>query len=148
MTLYRDVGLSLDMTEEKPLRIGDLASAVGVGRETIRFYERRGLIPDPPRSSSGYREYPADAVRRIRFIRRAQELGFTLAEISELLELRVTDTAACRAVERSATEKLEQVEAKIADLRRIGSSLERLVAQCRAQKQTGDCPILEQLDAR
>lgn len=75
--------------------IGTLAEAAGVGVETVRFYEREGLIPEPPRSASGYRLYDVDAVRRLRFIRSAKDLGFTLAETKELLELRVTDTTGC-----------------------------------------------------
>ncbi|MDE3013516.1 MAG: MerR family transcriptional regulator [Gemmatimonadota bacterium] len=131
----------------KPLNIGALAEAVGVGRETIRFYERRGLIPDPPRSTAGYREYSYETVQRVRFIKRAQELGFTLAEISELLELRIRDPSVCGVAARNARTKLAQAEAKIEDLDRIGAALRRLVEQCGAQEATGDCPILEQLDA-
>ena len=134
------------MNADESLTIGALAGAVGVGRETIRFYERRGLIPDPPRSRAGYRKYPADAVRRVRFIRRAQELGFTLAEISELLHLRVSDAATCGTVEANARAKLDQVHAKVADLNRIGAALESLVARCELREETGECPILEELD--
>lgn len=134
------------MSGDESLNIGALASAVGVGRETIRFYERRGLIPDPPRSKAGYREYPTETVRRVRFIRRAQGLGFTLAEISELLELRVSDAATCGAVAANAREKLDQVQSKVADLNRIGAALEMLVARCASREKTGDCPILEELD--
>lgn len=135
------------MNEEATMNIGALATAVGVGRETIRFYERRGLIPDPPRSRAGYREYPSETVRRVRFIRRAQELGFTLSEISELLELRIADASACGQVERNARAKLDQVESKIVDLNRIGGSLRSLVARCEAREPTGECPILEELES-
>lgn len=134
------------MNADDSLNIGALAGAVGVGRETIRFYERRGLIPNPPRSAAGYRKYPADTVRRVRFIRRAQELGFTLAEISELLKLRVSDAATCGAVEANARAKLDQVQAKVADLNRIGAALQSLVARCELREETGECPILEELD--
>lgn len=134
------------MSEIPPLNIGALAEAAGVGRQTIRFYERRGLIPDPPRSPAGYRQYPEATVGRLRFIRRAQELGFTLAEIGELLDLRIDEVSACGAVQARAREKLRTVEEKIADLQRIGGSLERLVAQCDARRPTSDCPILEELE--
>ena len=134
------------MSVDDSLHIGALARAVGVGRETIRFYERRGLIPPPPRSKAGYRKYPTDTVRRVRFIRRAQELGFTLAEIAELLELRVSDAATCGTVEANARAKLDQVQAKVADLNRIGLALESLVARCELREETGECPILEELD--
>lgn len=128
------------------MKIGALADAAGVGRETVRFYERKGLIPDPPRSPAGYRLYPEDMVQRLRFIRRAQELGFTLREIAELLEFRIDEVSACGTVEVRARKKLEQVEAKISDLRRIGSALHRLVDKCQAREPTSDCPILEELE--
>lgn len=130
------------------LTIGPLAERTGVGRETIRFYERKGLIDDPPRSPAGYRLYPPEAVGRLRFIRRAQHLGFTLAEISELLDLRVDDAAGCDAVEARARRKLADVEAKMADLRRISAALGRLVEKCAAREPTGECPILEELEEK
>ncbi len=136
------------MPKNVTLTIGALAAAAGVGRETVRFYERKGLIPDPPRSPAGYRRYPEDTVQRLRFIRRAQELGFTLREITELLEFRVDEVSACSTVEVRAREKLKQVEAKISDLRRISSALHRLVEKCQAREPTSDCPILEELEER
>jgi len=134
------------MTEKDRLTIGAVADAAGVGRETIRFYEREGLVPDPPRSPAGYRLYGQETVGRLRFIRRAQELGFTLREISELLDLRVDDAAGCDAVEARARRKLADVERKISDLRRIGDALGRLVEKCAARERTGECPILEELE--
>lgn len=128
------------------LTIGALAASAGVGRETIRYYERKGLLEEPPRSGAGYRQYPAEAVDRLRFIRRAQELGFTLAEITELLGLRVDEASACGAVEARARAKLVTVADKIDDLRRIGDALERLVEKCEAREPTSDCPILEELE--
>lgn len=136
------------MSEEPALTIGGLARAAGIGVETVRFYERRGLLPEPPRTPSGYRQYPADAVDRLRFIRRAQGLGFTLQEISDLLDLRVDEVAACGPVEARAREKLEQVGMKIGELRRLERALERLVRACQAREPTSDCPILEELEER
>jgi MerR family transcriptional regulator, copper efflux regulator len=136
------------MPNDDTLTIGALAGAAGVGRETVRFYERRGLIAEPPRSPAGYRRYPPEVVQRLRFIRRAQELGFTLGEIEELLDLRVDEVSACGTVERRAREKLEQVETKITDLHRIGDALNRLVDKCQAREETSDCPILERLEER
>ena len=136
------------MCKADTLTIGELAAAAGVGRETVRFYERRGLIDEPPRSPAGYRRYSRDTVQRLRFIRHAQALGFTLAEITVLLDLRVDEVSACGTVEVRAREKLEQVETKIADLRRIGGALQRLVAKCQAREPTSDCPILEELEER
>ena len=128
------------------LTIGKLAASAGVGRETIRYYERKGLLEEPPRSEAGYRHYPPDAVDRLRFIRRAQDLGFTLAEITELLGLRVDQVSACGTVEIHARAKLVTVEEKIGDLRRIGDALKRLLEKCEAREPTSDCPILEELD--
>jgi len=136
------------MSSSESLTIGKLAASAGVGRETIRYYERKGLLPSPPRSTAGYRHYPPDAVDRLRFIRRAQELGFTLAEIIELLGLRIDEVSACGAVEARAREKLANVEDKIGDLRRIGDALTRLVEKCEAREPTSDCPILEELEER
>ena len=134
------------MSEPSTLRIGALAHAAGVGVETIRFYERKGLLPEPPRTRSGYRQYPGDTVDRVKFIRRAQGLGFALREISELLDLRVDEVAACGPVEAQAREKLEQVASKIEALRQMETALRRLVEACEAREPTGVCPILEELD--
>lgn len=126
--------------------IGELADASGVGVETVRFYEREGLLPEPPRTGGGYRVYDADAVRRVRFILRAKELGFTLAETKELLELRVTDPAACGDVEATARAKITDIEARIQELERIRAVLGDLVRACAANEQTGECPILDALE--
>lgn len=136
------------MPETETLTIGELAAAAEVGRETVRFYERRGLIDEPPRSPAGYRRYSPDTVQRLRFIRRAQELGFTLAEITDLLDLRVDEVSTCGTVEVRAREKIEQVEEKIADLERIADALRRLVDKCQAREPTSDCPMLEELEER
>ena len=134
------------MSEPSTLTIGALAQAAGVGVETIRFYERKGLLPEPPRTLAGYRQYPGDTVDRVKFIRRAQGLGFALREISELLDLRVDEVAACGPVEAQAREKLEQVAGKIEALRLMETALHRLVEACEAREPTGACPILEELD--
>ncbi|GMR13547.1 MAG: Zn(2+)-responsive transcriptional regulator [Gemmatimonadota bacterium] len=136
------------MAADPGLTIGALADAAGVGRETVRFYERKGLLADPPRTDSGYRSYPPESVERLRFIRRAQGLGFTLEEISELLALRVDEVAACGTVEARAREKLAKVAQKLTELRRMKRALERLVDACEAREPTSDCPILEELEER
>ncbi len=125
--------------------IGELADASGVGVETVRFYEREGLLPEPPRTGGGYRVYDADAVRRVRFILRAKELGFTLAETKELLELRVADPDACGEVEATARAKIADVEGRIRELERIRAVLSDLVRACAANEQTGECSILDSL---
>ncbi|MCH7992461.1 MAG: MerR family DNA-binding protein [Gemmatimonadetes bacterium] len=136
------------MIERPALTIGQLAHAAGVGVETVRFYERKGLLPAPPRSRSGYRQFPADAVGRLRFIRRAQNLGFSLREIGDLLALRVDEVAACATVEGQTRDKLAQVSGKIEELRRIEVALESLVKACQAREPTSDCPILEEFEER
>lgn len=130
-----------------PMTIGQVASNAGVNVQTIRYYERRGLISEPERTPSGYRQYPDDAVRRVGFIKRAQELGFSLNEISELLKLRVRSATACAAVERRTRSKIAVVEEKIADLRRMKHVLEQLVAACVTREHTGECPILEAMES-
>lgn len=130
-------------TEGTSLTIGKLASAAGVGVETLRFYEREGLLPKPPRKRSGYRRYPPDAVARVQFIRRAKELGFTLKEIQELLELRIDPHKSCADVRSLARAKIVDVEEKMADLSRIKVALENLARACRGKGPTSECPILE-----
>lgn len=130
------------------LTIGRVASRAGVNIETIRYYERRGLLAEPPRTPSGYRQYAGDAVDRLRFIKRAQDLGFSLEEIRGLLDLRLhkASSAACAAVETRTAEKIALVDGKIRQLEQMKRGLERLVAACHARAPTGDCPILETLE--
>ena len=126
--------------------IGRVAAEVGVNIQTIRYYERRGLLAAPHRTASGYRQYSDDAVDRLRFIKHAQELGFSLKDVQELLELRVRRGAACDAVERSARQQIERVQRKIRSLQRMEHTLERLAAACAARRPTDVCPILEALE--
>src|SRR6266849_8350129 len=102
----------------KSLTIGRLAKEGGVNLATVRFYERRGLLPTPPRSASGYRLFPAEAARRLRFIRRAQKLGFSLREIQELLSLRVSPGKTSAEVSRGAKAKITDIHSKIETLER------------------------------
>jgi Hg(II)-responsive transcriptional regulator len=128
------------------LTISQVARAADVNPQTIRYYERRGLFAAPQRSATGYRQYTADAVGRLRFIKHAQELGFSLKEIHELLSLRVRTAASCGAVSRRTRQKIELVEQRIRDLQRIKRTLERLAAACAARRPTDDCPILAALE--
>lgn len=129
----------------KVLSTGELARKAGVGVETVRFYERQGLLAEPDRRASGYRQYDDEAVAVIRFIRRAKELGFTLKEIKSLLALR-NDSSATRAdVRQQAQEKLVDIEAKIADLARMQEALSTLVKKCHGSGSKIGCPILEAL---
>jgi Hg(II)-responsive transcriptional regulator len=128
------------------LTIGQLARRAGVNVETLRYYERRALLPSPPRTPSGYRQYAPDAVRRIGFIKRAQQLGFTLHEIGELLALRIDPDANCDAVERQAEHAITRIDDKIAELQRMRSALGSLVTACHTRRPTDDCPILDALE--
>jgi MerR family mercuric resistance operon transcriptional regulator len=130
------------------LTIGEVAKAAEIGVETIRFYEREGLIAEPPRRASGYRQYPREAIRRLRFIRRAKELGFTLREIGELLSLRVDPSTTCADVRAMARAKIEDIDGRVAELHRIKDVLERLARSCRGKGPTSECPILDILEER
>lgn len=125
---------------------GELARRAGIGIETIRYYERRGLLPAAPRSPAGYRRYGEDALARLRFVRRAKRLGFSLREIRDLLSLQVRRPADCAGVERRAARKLAQVRAMIADLERIAVALDGLVRACRANAGNAGCPLLDALE--
>lgn len=125
------------------LTIGSLAREADVGVETIRFYQRKGLVAEPERPRRGYRRYPAEVAERIRFIRRAQEIGFSLGEIRELLALRVDPEKSCDDVRRQAEAKIAEVRSKIDDLRRIERALVRLASSCKGTGPTSECPILD-----
>ena len=126
--------------------IGKVAKAVGLGVETVRFYEREGLIPEPPRSEAGYRLYPEDTIPRLLFILRAKGLGFTLVEIRELLSLSAAPEACCKDVRDRAQTKIADIEARVAQLLAMKKALEGLVEQCTGVGPTTDCPILEALE--
>lgn len=127
------------------IRIGRLAELGGVNVDTVRYYEREGLLPPPARRASGYREYRHVDVERLRFIRRAKELGFTLAEIAELLSLTADRQSDMQGVKRKAEERLEQVELKIAELQRVRSGLENLITACPGHGELHECPIVAAL---
>lgn len=133
------------MYERESLSTGELASEAGVGVESIRFYERRGLLPEPPRLASGYRAYPPDTVTRVRFIKRSQLLGFTLAEISELLDLRVDQENTCEHVRQQLESKLTEVESKIRMLQEMQRALADMAAACDQGGPQGECPVLTTL---
>lgn len=124
------------------LTIGNLAKKVQIGVETIRFYERRGLIEQPQKPAEGYRVYPAETLNRIQFIKRAKELGFTLDEITNLLAL---GESPCLEVQGMAENKLDQVRTKINDLHRLKTVLDNLLTQCRTNPDESNCPIVESL---
>ena len=126
------------------MRIGDVTRKSGVSVETVRFYEKKGLIEQPPSPlTGGYREYPVQSVERICFIRRAQHLGFTLKEIAELLELETGRGARCVDVRERAEIKRHEVQTKIANLRKIRKALDDLIDACPGQGLASNCSILE-----
>lgn len=129
----------------RTLTIGQLASTAKVNVQTVRYYERRGLIPDPPRRESGYRKYPQDTAARIDFIKRAKVLGFSLAEISELLAMRAGSDATCGDVKKRAQAKVADIEEKIRDLQRMKEALGDLISACEGRGSTSECPILDAL---
>jgi Cu(I)-responsive transcriptional regulator len=129
------------------LTIGKLAKQVGVGIETVRFYERQGLIEPPPRTDSNYRIYPEDEVARLKFIKRAKALGFTLNEIKELLFIRHDPHATKADIKNRTLAKIKDIEEKISDLTRIKTALEHLASSCDGHGPLEDCPILEALDS-
>src|SRR5262245_46602064 len=128
------------------LTIGQVARRVGVGVETMRFYERQGLLAEPARKESGYRQYTQEVVSRLRFIKRAKELGFSLKEIRELLTLRVAPGTTCAEVKERAEAKIADIEAKIQSLRRMKAALAKVTKQCSGRGPTSECPILDALD--
>ncbi|BCN39788.1 MAG: Hg(II)-responsive transcriptional regulator [Alicycliphilus sp.] len=125
------------------LTIGSLADEAGVNVETIRYYQRRGLMPEPDKPAQGYRRYDATTVKRVRFIKRAQALGFTLEEIGGLLKL--DEAHACAETRELASHKLQTIETKLADLVAMRKALTALLCQCDAGAMKGNCPIIHAL---
>ena len=128
------------------LTIGKLAKSVNVNIETIRYYERRGLIPKPRRRESGYREYSDETTKRILFIKRAKDLGFSLKEVDELLSLKIAPGTTCSDVKSKAEEKIADIEDKIKTLQRMKKALFKLSKTCRGAGPASECPILEALE--
>ena len=124
------------------MHIGQLAKQAGVPIDTVRYYERNGLLPEPPRRESGYRDYATSDVERLRFVRRAKGLGFTLAEIRELLSLSAHRDHDMAAMKAAAATKLADVEHRIAELERMRAGLQALVAACPGHGELEACPIL------
>jgi MerR family transcriptional regulator, copper efflux regulator len=127
------------------VKIGELAGRAGVGVETIRYYERRGLLQPPDRTRAGYREYAEHDVLRMRFILRCKDLGFSLTEIRDLLDLRVAPGSSAHDVRRRAEDKVAAVEEKIADLRRIQAALRQLIGSCSTHGRAEECALMHAL---
>jgi MerR family mercuric resistance operon transcriptional regulator len=132
----------------KALKIGEVAARGGVNLQTIRYYERELLLPKPPRLASGYRMFSEQTVHRIRFIKRAQELGFSLAEIRDLLSIQVDPNKECSDVQRLAKAKVADIEEKIRTLESMKRVLTGLSELCPGCGPANECPILESIDAK
>lgn len=130
------------------MKIGEVAKRSNIGIETIRYYEREGLLLEPERRPSGYRQYDESTVERLEYIRRAKELGFTLAEVRELLELSFVAHAGCDHIRQRAEEKVADIEGKIRSLQQMKRSLGKIVAQCRAKNLKDDCPLVHKTKKR
>lgn len=132
-------------TEPLSLTIGAVAKRVGVAIDTIRYYEREGLLPEPQRRASGYRSYGEGAIAQLRFIRRAKDLGFTLEEIRELLVLSADRLRGVKAVKQRAQRRLQAIEQRISELQRVRDGLAHLVESCPGHGKPENCPILRAL---
>ena len=129
------------------LKVGEVAKQAGVNLQTIHYYERRGLLPKPPRTGTNYRAYPEDAVLRVRFIKRAQEIGFTLKEIKQLLSLRAAPRTRCADVRERAEAKVQDIDDKVRTLQAMRKALTKLIGECSGKGPVTQCPILEALDS-
>lgn len=125
---------------------GALAKHCEVNFETVRYYEKAGLIPEPSRTASNYRVYDEETVRRIRFVKRAQDLGFTLKEIKELFSLRARPRAGCADVRERARAKIQSIDEKIRTLRAMRRALSKLLSECSGRGGISECPILDALE--
>lgn len=141
LTRYLGAGLMLG-----GVRTGEVAAQADVNTQTLRYYERRGLLPEPGRTASGYRAYPPDAVRIVRFIKQAQRLGFTLDDIEELLHLAGGGPNSCESARAMAGAQIADLEGRIAELEGMRSALARLVATCERPRAQRECPVLVAID--
>lgn len=136
----------MDEVTRRELTIGGVARRARVNIDTLRYYERRGLVAKPPRTESNYRLYDEEAVRRVRFIKNAQGLGFSLEEITELLSLKAAPGSRCADVRERAERKIGEIDEKLRSLKVMRRNLSRLVAECKGERPVSECPILESLD--
>lgn len=149
LTLHLGTGVivEIEVVLMERLTRGKLAKRSGVNTATVRYYEKRELLPAPPRSNAGYRMFSPESIGRIRFIKQFQEIGFSLNEIKELLELRVTPSATTVDVRKRAMEKIADIGEKLQRLKAMKKSLEILVNGCCEDVSASECPILDSLDS-
>ncbi|WP_397570323.1 heavy metal-responsive transcriptional regulator [Schlesneria sp. T3-172] len=126
----------------KAMKIGEIARLSDTGIDTIRFYERQGLLQEPERRPSGYRLYYERTVERLKYIRRAKDLGFTLAQIRELLDLSFVNPSCCEQIRQRAEAKVCDIEEKIQSLQQMKRSLSKIVKRCRGNGTSHDCPLV------
>jgi DNA-binding transcriptional MerR regulator len=127
------------------MRTSEVAERAGVNTQTLRYYERRGLLASPPRSTSGYRDYPASAVILLRFVKRVQQLGFCLDEAGELVHLAAGGPRACESARALASARMSEIDRRLADLHRMRDSLAELVATCDLPRKDRRCSLLDAL---
>lgn len=128
------------------MRSSELAEQAGVNVQTLRYYERRGLLPEPERLDSGYRAYGPDAVQIVKFVRRAQKLGFSLEEINSLLELSAGGPESCEAARELASAKVAELDQKLASITAMRGSLLRLIDTCALPRDRRECPLLHAIE--
>ena len=128
------------------MKTSEVARQADVNSQTLRYYERRGLLPEPERSPAGYRTYTADAVRLVRFVKRAQSLGFTLADVEELLHLAGGGPASCDAAKTMARNRITDLDQRITELLGMRDALSRLVDTCERPRRKRDCPLLVEIE--
>lgn len=134
------------MAEKKTLTIGELAKKAGVNIQTVRFYERQGVLQPVSRKESGYRLYNEESLKRLTFIRHAKELGFSLKEINDLLSLRIRSVQSCEKVRGKAQGKLKEIQKKITHLKQLEKTLLELISDCEKRVVSDCCPILEKME--
>jgi MerR family copper efflux transcriptional regulator len=128
------------------MTVGAVAKSASVKIDTVRYYERRGLLPKPPRDKAGYRRFSSATVQRLRFIKHAQSLGFTLNEVKQLLALRITPDCTCADVRYRAQTKMEDIQRRIGSLRAMKKALQQLVSACTADGPASECSFLANLN--
>jgi MerR family transcriptional regulator, mercuric resistance operon regulatory protein len=128
------------------VKSSEVAAQAQVKPQTLRYYERRGLLPEPERTASGYRAYSVDAVRLVRFVKRAQQLGFTLTDIEEMLHLAGGGPASCEAAKTMARTRIADLERRIQELVGMRDALSRLVDTCERPRKQRDCPLLHEIE--
>lgn len=126
--------------------IGQVAKQVDLSVEAIRYYEKQGLIPEPVRTASGYRQYKQDTIDRLNFIQQAKAVGFSLSEINELLNLRAREDSTCASVRAHAERKIADIDQKISELERMKNALQRLASNCPGKGPISDCPIIDEFE--